>query len=88
MSAFNDALDRPEPDKVLNVQLLTLDTVVGGRCNTTDGLRGVFWKNNDVEMSVDEGLCAETAGASEPVGGGKNKGSIWKFDGHDFSIAE
>lgn len=42
MSAFNDALDRPEPDKVLDVQLLTLDTVVGGRCTIMDGLNEIF----------------------------------------------
>lgn len=42
ISAFNDILDRPEPDKVLDVQLLTVDTVAGWRCSIMDGLKGIF----------------------------------------------
>ncbi|KAL4002344.1 hypothetical protein ACH3XW_3080 [Acanthocheilonema viteae] len=88
ISAFNDVLDHPEPDKVLDVQLLTLDTIVGGRCIIIDGLKEIFWrgKNNAAGISDDgEEICAGIVGVVELAAvDGKTKESIWKLDSHDF----
>lgn len=88
MSAFNDVLDRPEPDKVLDVQLLALDTVAGGCCIIAGGLQGIFrrGKNNDAGLCDTGGIFVRIADATElAAADGKMKGSIWRFDSQDFS---